>query len=82
MGGAIKPATTFAEVPMMSSSEKIDFIPSIRENKARNQIEDQIAAFLKKGGEIQQIPNGISTAQHNVYRQQISLGTRDSKKKK
>jgi hypothetical protein len=67
---------------MMSSNEKIDFIPSIRENKARNRIEDQIAAFLKHGGEIQQIPNGISTAQQNVYRQQISLGSRDNKKKK
>lgn len=67
---------------MMSSNEKIDFIPSIRENKARNQIENQIAAFLKNGGEIQQIPNGISTAQQNAYRQQISPGTRDNKKKK
>lgn len=66
---------------MMSSNEKIDFIPSIRENKARNRIEDQIVAFLKKGGAIQQIPNGVSTAQQNSYRQQINLGGKSEKKK-
>lgn len=66
---------------MMSSKEKIDFMPSLRENKARNQIEDQISAFLKKGGEIQQIPNGVSAPQQNSYRQQISLGGNSKKKK-
>jgi len=66
---------------MMSSTTKIDFMPSIRENKARPQIDDKIAEYLKKGGEIQQIPNGVSAPQPNSYRQQINLGSSSQKKK-
>jgi len=65
----------------MSSNTKIDFMPSIRENKARPQIDDKIAEFLKKGGEIQQIPTGVSAPQQNSYRQQINLGSSAKKTK-
>lgn len=32
--------------------------PLISENKSRSSIEEQTAAFLKRGGEVQQIPTG------------------------
>ncbi len=34
--------------------------PNVSGNKAREQLEKQIAAFLKDGGEIQKIPRGWS----------------------
>lgn len=39
------------------------------QNSARAQLDKQIADFLKGGGEIQQIPNGMSTSVSPASRQ-------------
>lgn len=47
---------------------------------ARHLLEEQIAAFLQSGGQVQEIPNGVSGHTANSPRRnQISLGPKSSK---
>jgi hypothetical protein len=49
-------------------------------SNARGLLEEQVAAFLKSGGQVQEIPNGVSGhTLNNVGRPQISMGKKPGK---
>ena len=50
-------------------------------NKARDQLEEQMTAFINRGGEVQQIPNGVSGQVYPAPRRQISLAKESPKAK-
>lgn len=53
-----------------SSKQKVAPVPSA---EARRTLEEQMAAFLKAGGEVQQIPRGVSGQVYGSSRQ-ITIG--------
>lgn len=53
-----------------SSKQKVVAVPSA---EARRELEEQMAAFLKAGGEVQQIPRGVSGQTYGSSRH-ITIG--------
>ncbi|MCM2319674.1 hypothetical protein D9M71_288940 [compost metagenome] len=53
-----------------ASKQKVAPVPSA---EARQALEEQMAAFLKAGGEVQQIPRGVSGQVYGSTRQ-ITIG--------
>lgn len=53
-----------------TSKQKVAPVPSA---EARLALEEQMAAFLKSGGQVQQIPNGVSGQVYGGSRQ-ITIG--------
>ncbi|MCC6076881.1 hypothetical protein ACFPTX_04190 [Pseudomonas sp. GCM10022188] len=53
-----------------SSKQKAVAAPSA---EARRELEEQVAAFLKSGGEVQQIPRGVSGQTYGTSRH-ITIG--------
>jgi hypothetical protein len=66
----------------MNSDKKLVFTSSKNNDPSRKKLADQIGDFLQLGGEIQQIPNGISAQRTLDEQRQISLLKRPIPKKK
>lgn len=49
-----------------ASKQKVAAVPSAQ---ARRELEEQMAAFLKAGGEVQEIPRGVSGQTYGSSRQ-------------
>lgn len=67
---------------MTSSKEKSKFAAVILDNKLRGEIDEQVSAFLKNGGQIQQVPNGASGSRAIVTRRQAELAKKTMREKK
>lgn len=66
----------------MNSDKKFVFASSKNNDPSRKKLADQIGDFLRLGGEIQQIPNGISAQRTLDERRQITIQKRPAPKKK
>ncbi len=67
---------------MTDSAKSKSLIAAAINRKVRKEIDDQVAMFLKKGGRIEKVPNGVSGQQPSLAaRRAMMISNKSSKKR-